>query len=212
MDTYAETLIVTGIGGLLAGIELCGDDDRNLAIRDASRIVPETVSEISAQVWNVAAFKFAITIFAELGHADLMLLGNDLSLLEALAAVRHRGPIQILTPSQTSSKQTEKIRMNVPDGLAVTVLQPGIVPIVPRHAVVVVIAFDAGGGYLLVEGEAARALGAIRGQQFTGNIVALLPLDDQAVHERPANWQMVRRDQFSGLCRPHGFEPITPNI
>lgn len=212
MDAYKDTLDVTGIGGLLAGIDRCAGDDRSLAIRETSRVVPDTVSEMSARVWRVAAFKSAITISAERGHVDLVLPGCDLSLLEALAAVDHRGSIQILTPGHMSDKQVDDVRSNVPAGLVVSVLAQGIVPIVSRNVAVLVTAFEAGGGYLLVESEAARALGAIRGQQFTGDIIALLPLGDQAVHARPANWQMVRRDQFSGLCRPAGFETVTPNI
>ncbi len=212
MDAYRDTLDVTGIGGLLAGIDRCAGKDRSLAIREASRVVPDTVSEISARVWRVAAFKFAITISAERGHVDLVLLSCDLSLLEALAAVDHRGSVQILTPVHMSDRQVDDVRANIPAGLVVSVLAPGIVPIILRHVAVLVTAFEAGGGYLLVEREAARALGAIRGQQFTGDIIALLPLGDKAVHGRPANWQMVRRDQFSGLCRPADFESVTPSI
>ncbi|MDI3334800.1 hypothetical protein QKW60_00085 [Defluviimonas aestuarii] len=212
MDAYRDTLDVTGIGGLLAGIDRCAGNDRSVAIRETSRVVPDTVSEMSARAWRVAAFKSAITISAERGHVDLVLPGCDLSLLEALAAVDHRGSIQILTPGHISDKQIDEVRNNVPAGLVVSVLAPGTVPIISRNVAVLVTAFEAGGGYLLVEREAARALGAIRGQQFTGDIIALLPLGDQAVHGRPANWQMVRRDQFSGLCQPAGLETVTPNI
>lgn len=212
MDAYRETLDVTGIGGLLDGIDRCTGEDRNIAIRETSRVVPDIASQISGRRWRVATFKFAITISAERGHVDLVLPGCDISLLEALAAVDHSGSVQILTPGHMSEKQVDDLRNNIPAGLVVSVLPPGIVPIISRNVAVLVTAFEAGGGYLLVEKEAARALGAIRGQQFTGDIIALLPLGNQAVHARPSNWQMVHRHQFNGLCHPAGFETITPNI
>lgn len=212
MYAYRETLSIAGVGGLLAGLDQCADEDFELAIREISQIVPEVVSRTPARAWKVAMHKIAITLSADREYVDLVLLTNELFLHEALAAIEHRGLTQVLAPARVTPKQAANIERNVPEKISVEVVPPGLVPIIPTRTAVLAIAFEAGGGYLLVEGGAARALGAIRGQQFTGEIIALLPLHYVSVHERLADWQMVQRDQFSGLCRPDGFESISPKI
>lgn len=212
MDAFAETLSVTGLSGLLAALARVDPEDRDLAIEEFSRVAPLTVANIPVRRWNASLHKIAITLCAESDDADFLLLGNDLVFLEALAAIEHRGLTQILASPQVGSKQAIGIERNVPYGLPVEVLPLGLVPLVPATTAVIVIAFEAGGGYLLVEKHAARALGAIHGQQFTGEVIALLPLSDAPVHERPANWQMVRRDRFSAHSWPDGLETITPKF
>jgi hypothetical protein len=212
MDAYAQTLSETGVGGLLSGIGLCDSCDRDVAISDASRIIPPAVARIPEREWKAALYKIAITLSSKRERARFALLGNDIVLLEALAAIGHLGEVQILASARVSTEQVSDIEKNVPRGVSVSTARPGVVPIIESDAIVTAIAFEAGGGYLLVQNDVAVTLGAVRGQQFTGDIVALLPLDDVAVHERLPDWRMVRADQFNQLCRPNGVQSIGPNL
>ena len=95
MYAYRETLSIAGVGGLLAGLDQCADEDFELAIREISQIVPEVVSRTPARAWKVAMHKIAITLSADREYVDLVLLTNELFLHEALAAIEHRGLTQV---------------------------------------------------------------------------------------------------------------------
>jgi hypothetical protein len=212
MSEFLNTLDATGVGGMLMGLAQVDHRDLELATREASRVAPETVIKQQAVRWKAAIHMTVINMTVECDVSKLLLLGNDLSLLEALAAIDFSGHIQLLLPARTTRALAHQTTKNVPAGLKVNVLSPGVVPVIEVGTTVAVIGFDAGSGYIMVEKATALALGAIRGQQYTGEVIAFLPLPDITVHERPPDWQMVHRDHFTGFYRPNGFEPVIPQI
>lgn len=212
MNPFVDILNVAGVSGLVSGLEYCEDRDVELATTDASEFVPDLVSKTPARQLTIALYRLAINLSDRHPNTDLVMLGNDLILQEALASIHHRGAIQVIVSSQLTLKQASLIERNAPRKGSVKVITPGFVPIISANSVVLTIGFEGGGGYLLVDGDAFIALGAVRGQHFTGEVVALLPFGEAQVHERPKNWRLVRRDLFSCICRPNGFDVIKPNI
>ena len=213
MAEFQATLDAVGIGGLLWGLAQCDVADREVATMDASIVVPETVVLQPAQHWRLSVQSCVIALLRTRDVRRILMLGNDLGFLEALHAIGFDGTTQVLLPPRVGPDQCRKVAQNVPAGLDVQVLTPGLVPVLDPGTTVVVIGFDAGSGYVMVDDAAARALGGVRGQRFTGDVIALLPLGAATVHERRLeNWHMVRRDQFTDYCQPDGLEPVNPTI
>ena len=212
MSEFERTLAAVGVGGLLLGLAQCDDADRELATSDASLIVPDTVVQQPAQLWRLTVQMCVILLMQTRDVRQILLLGNDLCFLEALKAVEYDGITQLLLSPVVGADECRKVAQNVPVGLDVEVLTPGLVPVLQTDATVVGIGFDAGGGYVMVEAAASRALGSLRGQRFAGDVIAMLPLSALTVHERPANWQMVQRKYFTDYCRPDGLEPVPSNV
>lgn len=213
MAEFQATVDAVGIGGLLWGLDQCDAADRELAAKDASLVVPATVAVQPARHWRLCVQSSVIALFRTRDVRSLLMLGNDLGLLEALCAIGFDGKTEVLLPQRVAPDQCRKVAQNVPAGLVVHVLTPGLLPVLDPGTTVVVIGFDAGGGYVMVDGAAARALGGVRGQRFTGDVIAILPLGGVTVHDRSLeNWQMVRRDLFTDFCQPDGLKPVIPAV
>ena len=214
MAEVLSTLDTVGVGGLFLGLAQCHYADRDLAINDASRVVPKTVLQQSAKHWRLAVQSCIISLVQSRDVHHILMLGNDLSLLEALQAIGYNGKTELLLSRRVAPIDCVKVGKNVPAGLDVEVLTPGLVPVLEAGTTVVAIGYDAGSGYVMVEAAASRALGSLRGQRFAGDVIAMLPLSALTVHERPANWQMVHHhDQFfTDYCRPGGLEPVPNNV
>lgn len=212
MSEFQKALDTVGVGGVLWALRHCLPADLEIATSDAARVMPETIARQTAQLWKLGIQKSVIMMMQERDIRRILLLGNDTAFLEALDAIEFFGGIEVLLPPHVSPDEVRKVAQNVPRGLDVAVLTPGLVPVLHAANTVIAIGFDAGGGYLMVDEAAARALGSIRGQRFTGDVIGLQPLSGVTVHERQINWQMVPRSQFTDVCDPEGLEPVIPNI
>ena len=214
MSEFERTFSAVGVGGLLLGLAQCDDADRELAASDASLVVPDTVVQQPAQLWRMAVQMCVILLMQTRDVRQILLLGNDICFLEALKAVEYDGITQLLLSPVVGADECRKIAQNVPVGLDVEVLTPGLVPVLQTDTTVLVIGFDAGGGYVMVEAAASHALGSLHGQRFAGDVIAMLPFNALTVHERLANWQMVPHDHypFTEYCRPDGLEPVPDNV
>lgn len=213
MTEFQTTLDTVGVGGLLWGLAQCDLADRELATRDASLVAPESVVLQPTKLWRLSVQSCVIAMLQNRDVTRILMLGNDLGVLEALHAIGFDGVTEVLLPPRVAPDQCRKVAQNVPAGLEVQVLTPGLVPVLDSGTTVVVIGFDAGSGYVMVDDAAARALGGVRGQRFTGDVIAILPLGETTVHDRRLeNWHMVRRDQFTDYCKPDGLEPIIPTV
>lgn len=213
MAEFQATLDAVGIGGLIWGLAQCDDTDREQATSDASLVVPETVVQQPAQRWRLSVQSCVIALVKAREVHRFLMLGNDLGVLEALQAIGFEGKTEVLLPPRVGSDVARKVARNVPAGLDVEVLTPGLVPVLDPATTVVAIGFDAGSGYIMVDDAAARALGGVRGQRFTGDVIGFLPLGEATVHDRHiGNWHMVRRDEFTDLCQPDGLEPVIPIV
>ena len=212
MSNYLDTLATVGIGGVLSALERCQPEDRKRAIPDFSDIVPDSISAMQSHDWNIALHRIALTLSEEFVDRDLVLLGIDIALIEALAAIRHKGHILIIPPFDITASDASLMERNVPAGITVSVAEPGQLPVIPARSAVCVLAFESGGNFLLMEQNAARTIGAIRGQRFLGEMIALLPLGDTPLHDRPRQWIQVPRTTPNIICRPDEIEPIQPSI
>ena len=213
MNEFQTTLDTVGIGGLLWGLAQCDAADLELATRDASLAAPETVVLQPAKHWRLSVQSCVIALLRNRDVPRILMLGNDLGFLEALQVIGFDGLTEVFLPPRVGPDQCRKVAQNVPAGLKVQVLKPGLVPVLDPGTTVVVIGFDAGSGYVMIDDAAARALGGVRGQRFTGDVIAILPLGETTVHDRHLeNWHMVRRDQLTDSCKPDGLEPIIPTV
>ncbi|SMD01117.1 hypothetical protein [Primorskyibacter flagellatus] len=213
MSEFQATLDAVGIGGLLWGLAQCEEEDRELATSDASLVAPETVVKLPEQYWRLALQSCVLSLIQAREVTRVLMLGNDLGLLEALHATNFGGRTDLLLPPRVTLRECRNVAQNVPAGLDVQVLAQGLVPVLEARTTVVAIGFDAGSGYVMVDAAAARALGSVRGQRFTGDVIAILPLSETTIHDRRLdNWQMVRRDQFTDCCHPDGLEAVVNNV
>ena len=213
MDEFLSTLGAVGVGGLISGLAQCNDADRDLAITYASQIVPKTVFQQPDKLWRLAVQRCVISLVQARDVHRILMLGNDLSFLEALQENDYNGKIELLLSHRIAPADCLKVAKNAPTGLDLETLTPGLVPALHAETMVVVIGFDAGSGYVMVESDAACALGSAQGQGFTGDVIAILPLGDTTVHDRSLeNWKMVSRSAFTDYCLPDGLEPVPNNV
>ena len=211
MKDYHTALLTTGIGGVLDALDRCRSDDIEIAMPELTSIVPG-LCNISAKSWRGGVYRAAIGISEKFCNRDLILLGCDTTFLGALAAIQHLGEMTILPPFCLDAVDVELMGRNAPTGLNVNVEEPGQIPIVSNDSVVLVFAFVAGGGYFLVEKTIAQMLGAIRGQQFTGDIVGILPMGGTPFYDRVSPWAQVPEKSFNYLCWPSEIESIPINL
>lgn len=212
MYELQKALSTIGVGGVLWSLSQCPDAHAETVRRVATGSIPQTLVSISSKQWKLGVQKCLIGLMQERKFQDVLLLGNDLALLEAFAALEFEGKINIMLSPNLTSDEGRRVSKNVPKGLQVTVLAPGQVPVLSSSTTVVTIGIDAGGGYLMVDTAVARALGSIRGQRFTGNVIGMQPLKGVIVHERQANWQLVPVSQFTDICDAEGVAPNIPKI
>ena len=212
MSIFSSALSSVGIGGVLTALNQCDSNDREIVMPVLDGIIPRCFSELSIQKWRATILRIATTILFDFESTNIVILGPELTLVEALAAIKYEGAITIVPSPNISKSDFDLLERNLPHGSRVTVLQPNHLPELKCQQLICTLVVEAGGGYFLTQESAAQSLGAILGRHFTGEVVALMPRENRNLNERLENWQHVPKSNFTQIYDQNGSIRILPTI
>lgn len=205
----AHAVEVVGVGAALRAREGVAQSDRNLLDQSLVEQFPSRLVGAGADAIRSGLRQAVFHLLEAFGHRPIVLIGQDIDVLEALAIGGHREMVTVVSPPGVSGYDFAMMERNVPSDVQVRMLEPGVVPcMVAPETIVMVVGFDAGASFVLLPESVWLQMSMVNGLPFFGETVLVSPLTGIPVHDRPAGWQSVDVRMFRWRCGGEGLAAV----